>query len=72
MKSRIGWLAIAAVMVSFCCGGAMVFANVVPSDRIGADGRVSLRDESRAGRGSFFVGYGSSRGHRGGGLHGGK
>ena len=48
------------------------FADIAPAESIGSDGRVSLRDESRAGRGSFFVGYGSSRGHRGGGLHGGK
>lgn len=70
MSRYLGWVALLFMMVTFCCCGGLVFADISPAERVGEDGRISLRNESRKGGGSFFVGYGRS--HRGGGVRGGK
>ena len=35
MRTRIGWIAIAVVMASFCCCGGLVFADIAPAESIG-------------------------------------
>lgn len=70
MTGKLGWAAIAGVLLFFVLSAGMVLADVGGADPVGDEQTVSLRDESSRGGGMFFVGYGRS--HRGGGLHGGK
>ena len=70
MSRYLGWVALVVMGCALLCSGVLVFSDLAGGDPVGEDGRISLRDESQRGGGSFFVGYGRS--HRGGGVRGGK
>lgn len=70
MGRYLGWGALVVMLAVLLCSGVLVFSDFAGGEPVGEDDRISLRDESQRGGGSFFIGYGRS--HRGGGIHGGK
>lgn len=74
MNQLVRWLAIPIGLAALGAGGsamALGYTTVGATPLEHPEG-LSIRQESNARRGGFFVWYGSTRGHVGGGLRGGK